>query len=73
MTSSLYRATYQAAAKDGGKIRRMTFAAPDTPGAAQVVAENWRIDDQLLTVKRIRPLKPQKEFTLTTQRNRKGK
>ena len=52
---NLYRATYQAPAKSGGKLRGMTFAAYDAETAAKV-AQDWQIFDRLLVVKPLRPL-----------------
>ena len=54
---TLYRATYQAPAKDGGKLRGLTFAARDAETAAKVAAD-WEIYDRLLVVKPLRPLQP---------------
>lgn len=52
---NLYRATYQAPAQAGGKLRGMTFAALDAETAAKV-AQDWEIHDRLLVVKPLRPL-----------------
>lgn len=60
---TMYRAIYQAPAKDGGKLRGMTFTASDAETAAQV-AEDWQIYDTLLVLKPLRPLQ-RPLFTLT--------
>lgn len=52
---NLYRATYQAPAKAGGKVRGMTFAAMDAETAAKV-AQDWELHDRLLLVKPLRAL-----------------
>lgn len=57
---TLYRAIYQL--KASGRVRGMTFAAPDAGKAAQV-AEDWQLPgDQLLTVMPLRPLTEQFEL-----------
>ena len=61
---NLYRATYQAPAQSGGKLRGMTFAAHDAETAARVAAD-WEIHDRLLVVKPLRPLNAQQALVLT--------
>lgn len=56
---SLYRALYQTTA---GRLRRMTFAAPDAEQAHRI-AKDWQLtDDRLLTVQALRPLTVQLEL-----------
>ena len=59
---NLYRAIYQAPAKQGGRIRGMTFAARDAETAYKV-ASDWEIYDRLLVLKPIRKLSLQLQLT----------
>ena len=56
---NLYRAFYLSRS---GKPRGMTFAAPSAEQAAKV-AEDWQVNDTLLTVRAVRPLQPQLQLT----------
>ena len=56
---TLYRAIYLSRQ---GKPRGMTFAAPSAEQAAKV-AEDWQVNDTLLTVRAVRPLQPQLALT----------
>lgn len=60
---NLYRATYQAPARTGAGLRRMTYAAQDDAGAERI-ALAWQVGYKLLKVQRDRALQPQQQFTL---------
>ena len=55
----LYRAFYLSRQ---GDRRGMTFAAPSAELAAKV-AEDWQVNDTLLTVRPVRPLQPELRLT----------
>ena len=56
---TLYRAFYLSLT---GHRRGMTFAAASAEQAAKV-AEDWQVNDTLLTVRPVRPLQPELQLT----------